>query len=150
MPRFDQHCLACAWEGEIAVPAHHCPPCPSCGGVTERLWRASARVHGDEILGGVWIENLGPQPLQFHSKHAIVQEARRRGLEPMVRHTPVPGSDKSPHTTSWAAVGPYQMEQARLLLERVGTVTVSDPEPALIGPVATIEEVAQTWHALTR
>lgn len=28
-------------------------------------------------------------------------EARARGLEPMVRHVPLPGTDKSPHTVRW-------------------------------------------------
>ena len=149
MPKFDQHCLACAWQGEILVSPFENPPCPACGATTERLWTTAAKSLTDELPGGVWIENLGPKPLQFFSKSEIVKEARRRGLEPMVRHVPIPGSDRSPHTTSWAAVGPYQMEQARLLLERVGATVPAQAEPEPIRPEATPDLVADLWQTLS-
>jgi len=146
MPKFDQHCLTCDWHGEIVVAPFAMPPCPQCGGETERLWTTAAKSITDEIPGGTWIENLGHQPMQFFNKSDIVKEAKRRGLEPCVRHVPIPGTDKSPHTTSWAAVGPYQMEQARLLLERVGRPSVSSHEPEPIRPEATPDLVAELWQ----
>lgn len=134
MPRYDQHCEACGWQAEIvAQPGEH-PLCPDCGCRTERLWVAPASVHGDEIPGGVEIENLGPEPMTFYSRSEIAKEAKRRGLEPFVRHVPVPGTDKSPYTTSWAAASPWMLEQAKVLLERVerGPAPSATPEP--VGP----------------
>jgi hypothetical protein len=149
MPKFDQHCLACDWQGEVLTAPFEMPPCPACGSATERLWITAAKALKDEIPGGQIIENLGPQPMKFYSQSEIVKEAKRRGLEPMVRHVPIPGTDKSPHTTSWAAVGPYQMEQARLLLERVGTSTVTPPPPPTVEPEATPDLVADLWQTLS-
>lgn len=150
MPTFDQHCTACAWTAEIVAQPHENPPCPQCGQPTERLWVSSARVNGDEIPGGVWIENLGPRPLYFESKSEIAREAKRRGLEPMVRHVPVPGSDKSPHTTNWAAVSPYQLDAATQMVSRMGRVTPPPSEPADVGPVATPEMVAEALDSWAR
>lgn len=149
MPRHDQHCTTCDWSGEVWVKPFEHPPCPKCGAETERLWQQSTSVVDDSIPGGQWIENLGPQPMFFETKSAILQEAKRRGLEPRVRHVPVPGTDKSPHTTSWAAVSPYQLEQARLLLERVGKNHVTPHEDEPVRPLATpalvSELVGNVW-----
>lgn len=129
MPRFDEACHNCAWEGEITARPFEHPPCPRCGHETHRVWKKATSVAGDEIPGGTWIENLGDQPMFFETKSAIVKEAHRRGLEPMVRHVPVPGTDKSPHTSDWSAVSPYQLEAAREMLERIGRIQPPDPEP---------------------
>ena len=149
MPRFDQQC-ACGWQGEIVAAPFENPPCPSCGGATERLWRSSASVNGDEIPGGVWIENLGPQPIRFDSKHDIVRYAKAHGMEPMVRHVPIPGTDKSPHTTNWAVTSPYQLEAATALVARMGTVMSPPNDPPHDGPYATPEDVKTVWQTLER
>ena len=143
MPRFDQACTACAWTGEVIVAPFEAPPCPACGAATERAWSTSATVRGDDpFIGGVVIENLSHTPVVVHSRAELARETRRRGLEPCVRHVPLPGSDKSPHTTSWAAPSPWMLEQARLLLERVAT------EPAT--SVATTLEVGTARGAIAR
>jgi hypothetical protein len=143
MPRFTQHCTVCPWEGDIHAQPFESPPCPTCGGVTERLWRGQAAdVRDDTFIGGLTLENLGHEPVTVGSRSELRRELKARGLEPMVRHVPVPGSDKSPHTTSWAAVSAYSLEQARLLLERVGTTSVTPREPDPVRPQATPELVA--------
>lgn len=150
MPHFTQHCTTCDWHGDIWVDPFENPPCPACQGVTERLWvGATADVRDDTYLGGLTLENLGPHPVTVHSRSELKRELKARGLVEMVRHVPIPGTDRSPHTTSWAAVSPYQMEQARLMLERVGQVTtpVREPPPP-VGPVATPELVADVVTAL--
>lgn len=76
------------------------PPCSRCGGQTERVWLSSfPNVIGDEIPGGMTIENLGGKT--FYSKREIAAEAKRQGLIPKVQHVGEQGSDKSPHTTRW-------------------------------------------------
>lgn len=150
MPRFDQRCLSCEWVDEVIVKPFENPACPQCGGPTEHVWQTAAKLHRDEIPGGQVIENLSHEPMTFYSKSEIVKEARRRGLEPFVRHVPVPGSDKSPHTTSWDAVSPWQMEQAKQLLERVGRPAAPEPEPTPdVGPVATPELVEAVWDKMS-
>lgn len=146
MPRYDQQCHECGWAATIIARPHDNPPCPSCGGTTVRVWsKASPAVSGDEIPGGTFIENLGPTPMYFESKRAILAEAKRRGMEPMVRHVPVPGTDKSPHTTTWAVTSPWQLAQAEALVTRVSTVTVTSPSPAEVGPTATPALVSDLW-----
>ena len=75
----------------------------------------------DEIPGGLWVENLGPQPVQVFSHSERLRIAKSRGLEEVIRH--IPGS---PHTRSWATMDPYTLEQARVLAERQATSTVRD------------------------
>ncbi len=128
--RYDQHCLQCAWAGDIYATEGEHPPCPICNGETERggvMTKDSTRVNGDEIPGGVWIENLGHEPVYFDSKKEIEREAKRRGLEPMVRHTPVPGTDVSPHTTRWVTMDQKTLDDKRVLLERVAKAGPSTP-----------------------
>ena len=138
MPRFDQQCAACGWLAEIVVRPHESPPCPVCGGPTERRWTAAPRVRGDEIPGGLTLENLGHEPVTVYSHAERRRLMKERGLEEFVRHVPIPGTDKSPHTTSWAAVAPSTLADAKALLERVGRVSGArrDDQP-LAGPVAT-------------
>jgi hypothetical protein len=97
---YDQGCTVCAWEGEIWAKPYEHPPCPACSGVTERRWKKIG-VIGDEIPGGQWIENLGPKPVKVYSKSERRALAAAQGLTEMVRHMPLPGSDKSPHTVRW-------------------------------------------------
>lgn len=55
----------------------------------------------DSIPGGVTLENLDAQPRTFYSRSDIARFAAAKGLRPMVRHAPTPGTDKSPHTQRW-------------------------------------------------
>lgn len=124
MPRYDVRCAA-GHETELtAAVEDRAVPCPVCAGVTERVWRAhgSANVIGDDIPGGVVIENLGHEPMRFYSKRAIVQEADRRGLQPYVHY--VPGDQ---HLTNWAAaMDPYTLAAATALVTRRARRAVDD------------------------
>lgn len=101
MPRFDQYCTVCGWCAEIAVQPNEHPPCPTCGGTTERIYLGGYNVVGDDIPGGQVIENLDHSPVTVYSKSQLKREAEMRGLEIKVRHVGVSGSDKSPITTRW-------------------------------------------------
>lgn len=87
---------------------------PFCHGDPTQHTRQAASVIGDDIPGGMVIENLGHEPLTFYSKKAIAQEADRRGLQPMVRYVP---GDK--HLTNWATgMDPYTLAAATALVAR--------------------------------
>jgi hypothetical protein len=101
VPKFDQHCPNCGWQGEITAAPHEHPPCSRCGHRTERIYLGGYGMVGDEIVGGQVIENLGHQPVTVYSRSELKREAEKRGLEIAVRHVGTPGSDKSPHTTRW-------------------------------------------------
>jgi hypothetical protein len=62
----------------------------------------------------------------------------------------MPGSDKSPNTTSWNVPCEYTLRQAKALLERVGVVNVpAREERGGVGPYATpqmVKEIADSWH----
>lgn len=92
--------------------------------------------HGAPILGrgadvtwpgGKTFENLGDQPVTLYSPAELKQHLKATNQEEFVRHMPVPGTDKSPHTTRWTAVP--DMEAAKAMLERIGQGKGHDPEP---------------------
>lgn len=70
--------------------------------------------------GGKTFENLSDTPQTFYSPSELKRYMQAHHLEPMVRHQPIPGTDKSPHTTSWAAVSQETLDGAKAMLERVG------------------------------
>lgn len=149
MPRFTQHCTVCEWDGVINVAPFVNPPCPQCGQATERIWTASASIAQDEFPGGKTFENLGNEPVTVYSRSELKRELKARGLEEFVRHVPVPGTDKSPHTTSWDVPSEYTLQQAKALLERVGKVSVPTKEEPGVAPYATpalVKEVFDSWH----
>jgi hypothetical protein len=95
--------------------------------------------------GGKTFENMAHEPQTFYSPSEHRAYCRAHRLEPYVRHVPVPGSDKSPHTTSWAAVSRTQLEAATALLERLGaaiTITVTEAQGTVTEPIAGIHDAA--------
>lgn len=78
--------------------------------------------------GGKTFENLGDQVQTFYSPAEQARYMRQHGIESFVRHQPVPGSDKSPHTTSWAAISQHQLDGAKAMLERVGAGKNAAPQ----------------------
>jgi hypothetical protein len=82
-------------------------------------------VEQDGWPGGRTFENLGPGEVTLYSRSELRRELNARGLIEMVRHVPVPGSDTSPHTTSWTGV---DLEAGRILAERQATTKASKPE----------------------
>lgn len=106
--------------------------------------RVSGGIKGDEIPGGVWLENYGPEPIKVYShterkklmkvdpktgRSRVDQLGREYQLTEFVRHTPVPGTDRSPHTSDWSkgSIDPQTLANARALVERVtGDTTLVD------------------------
>lgn len=136
MPMYDFRCETCHREWEQLMPVGKNPPCHECGTAdVVKLWKKRpSAIKGDEIPGGMWIENLGHEPVKVYSHTERLQLAEQRGLQEYVKHVPVPGTDKSPHTTNWAVMSPEGMEKAKQLLERVGRPTQDfsvDPGPAI-------------------
>ena len=109
MPVYDRICDAC---GAIKLDCLEPLSAPNmscgCGGTLKRGWtQRGAAVIGDDIPGGMDVKhgicNDDGSPRRFYSKSEMRQAAEARGLVNMVRHVPLPGSDKSPHTVRWDA-----------------------------------------------
>lgn len=91
--------------------------------------------------GGRTFENLADTPQTFYSPAELTRYLKAHNLESFVRHQPVPGTDKSPHTTSWAAVSQETLDGAKAMLERVGKGT--DPAPKTWVESLTLTETVQ-------
>lgn len=98
------------------------------------------RGHGtaikDELVGGFVQENFGPEPMTFYSKSEMLKEAKRRGLEPMVRWA----GPHDRHVSRWAAMDPQTLANAAALCDperRKGKILGNRPpamcETAMIG-----------------
>jgi len=92
--------------------------------------------------GGKTFENLGPEPMTFYSPAEKSRYMRQHGIEEFVRHTPVPGSDRSPHTTRWTAVP--DMDGARAMLERMAQSKASDAEETWVREFIPATEIGVT------
>jgi hypothetical protein len=93
--------------------------------------RAGSAVIGDEI--DVVIENNGTsEPIRFRSREAMNKHLDAHNLAPMVRHVPLPGSDKSPYTSDWSrGIDAQTLENARVLLARPQSRLTDPPVPTL-------------------
>lgn len=90
--------------------------CPGCRSALDSAHDAHGIIT-DDIPGGQVIENLGHEPMTFYSKKAILAEADKRGLR--LRDQWAGPHDK--YLSNWSAViSPDTLENARILLERVG------------------------------
>ena len=113
--------------------------CPDCNLPLTRFWSVSSdqRAAQDQIDGGIWLENYGPTPVKVYShterKRLLkvwtdgkVRRDKTTGepyqLAEMVRHVPVPGTDRSPHTVDWSkgSIDAQTLENARVLVSRMG------------------------------
>jgi hypothetical protein len=122
--------------------------CPSCGVelvVGSWPWcpheQGAYGVQPNDIPGGETLENVGPEPVTFYSRSEKRRYLKEHGLVEMVRHVPVPGTDTSPHTTSWTAVN---LEAGRILAERQAT-TKASTTPHRANP-ETIEIIKQVYE----
>jgi len=79
--------------------------------------------------GGKTFENMAHEPQTFYSPREKAQYMRTHGIEEFVRHQPVPGTDKSPHTTRWSGITRETLDGARQMLERIGGQGGHDAEP---------------------
>lgn len=115
MPRFDQACKSCDWLAEIIVNANEHPPCPQCGGETERRWAGkSSSVHGDDIPGGMLVENGFSDPIRVysHSEHRRKLAAEGCEIRAMNR------GDNDKICRRWDQPCEATLESARILLSR--------------------------------
>ena len=103
MPIFDRRCPSCGWERDDCYePVVFERACDACGKPTERVYRVSAAVIGDDpFIGGKTFEHMGHEPVTVHSRSEYRRELQKRGLQEFVRHAPMPGTDKSDKTTRW-------------------------------------------------
>lgn len=112
MPIYAVRCPVCGDYERAATVESRKSPCDKvvendiCGEEIEIVYKPNGgKAFGDDIPGGIWIENLGPHPVKVYSHTERLDIARSQKLEECVRHTSVPGTDKSPHTTNWN-IGP--------------------------------------------
>lgn len=122
--------------GDTSVGSHGVGECPY-----ER--RSDSRGRGADVTwpGGRTFENLADTPQTFYSPAELSRYLRAHNLEPMVRHVPVPGTDKSPHTTSWAVVTQETLDGAREMLERIGKGKAPEPQTYITHMTVTMTEV---------
>ena len=99
---------------------------PFCKGDPADHERQATAIIGDELD---YIDhNLGRHPIHIRSRAQRRLLMQERGLVERVEHVPVPGSDKSPHTRSWAVV---DLAAATALVSRGGALEVLEtPETA--------------------
>ena len=63
--------------------------------------RSHLHVIGDDIPGGMVLENLGPHPVRVYSHSERKMLMEKAGLSERIRHVGERGSDKSRHTSRW-------------------------------------------------
>src|SRR6185312_6542718 len=122
MPIYDRQCphCGCVWIDRLERIETPDPPCSSCGTLTKRafLTHTSAAVAPDGIPGGIEIKHgiCWPDgtPRRFDSRSEMKRVAQDMGVQNVVRHVPLPGSDKSPHTSRWVSVPESISEEERI------------------------------------
>jgi hypothetical protein len=112
----------CGWRSVIDVEPGEHPPCPWCGGETERLWLSGISTFRDDIPGGLTVENYGPHPITFYSHSERRRYMQKQGLHEREKFAPMPGTDKDPQgiPNPKGYMDPQTMENARVLLTRNG------------------------------
>lgn len=133
-------------------------PCEHTGcefvGLKPEMIQSLFAVHGDEI--DYVDHNLGKEPIRIRSKSERRRIMAERGLEEFIRHTPVPGTDKSPHTISWDTMDPVTMENARILVSRQGGKVEEAPVEPVANPFAFVAstkdmtDITKVYNATTR
>ena len=102
--------------------------CEKCGVDVTGRWpfcphpakkAASHGVVGDDIPGGFVQENFGTTPEVFYSKKAMLARADELNLRQKDQWAG-PGDR---YLSNWASISPKTLEDARILLERVGQAT---------------------------
>jgi hypothetical protein len=127
MPIYDVVCDQGHEHRDLYRPITDVIACVTCGHPTRTLWTAGRSVISNGWPGGRTFDNLGPVPIRFDSRSDFQRYLTKHQIEPCVKHAPLPGSDKSPHTTSWSAIGPETLASAAAMLERMSVVTHTTP-----------------------
>lgn len=98
-------CQTCHARSEDLVADGAQPSPCSCGGARTKpdpVAPKSPTVFSDVIWGGPqYVENFGDEPIFVETKSQYRALCAAHGFENRVRHVPVPGTDRSPHTTRW-------------------------------------------------
>lgn len=114
--------------------------CPDCSCDSPKVWISHPpSVIGDEC--DIIQENGFRHPQRFTSMSERRRALKEAGMSEMVRHVGVPGTDKSPHTSSWSAIGPGTLESAKAMLERVGS-TRRDPTEDEVDDAVSVGDIA--------
>lgn len=143
MPLYDLACSAGHQHTDVLTVRYgEFPACPTCGAETRPAVVRRGAVRDDSFIGGRTFENLADHPVTFYSKTDYRAYLKRHRLEECVRHVPLAGSDKSPHTTTWSSVAPETLEGARKLLERIGLAQQSEQTYIAALTVEVSEEAA--------
>jgi hypothetical protein len=123
----------CGWSGDQFVRAGDLVSCPECG-LLSRSTKAgqpqSHFVHGDEIPGGMTLENYGQQPITVYSHTERKQAMLKAGLELKEKFSPMPGTDIDPAgiPNPKGYMDPYTLENARILLSRPSQPRHEEPD----------------------
>lgn len=119
MPFYDYRCDVCGTViNELRSISKRDESSTCCDRpMTRVLLPGRTGIVTDEIPGGQWIENLGPEPVYVTSHSQRLAIAKARGLrEPTKADLP-----NSTHVTDWGTVDAYTLENARILVERQQT-----------------------------
>lgn len=152
--QYDQRCVVCDWSGSIVAEPEVCPPCPQCGGATERLWVTPPQIVDDTLPGGPrWFDNLGHTPVWIETKAQLQTELDKRGLK--LRETDnYNRNDKSPWATpsryrAGVLIDPYLEALAReVLAPRVPLVRVRDEFTLRAGDVEVVLNLEEAVRSL--
>lgn len=140
MPMYDRRCETCDTVREdILEPVGKFGPVPcECGGSLVRTiatgkFHRSTGVTPDGIVGGVVIRhgicNPDGSPRTYHSRSEMRRVARDFGMQSMVRHAPIPGTDKSPHTTRWVSAPVITEEERKRIWWETELADFGPPKP---------------------
>lgn len=130
--------------------AFWCHPCYESRNPTN----STSAVHGDEIPGGLTLENYGPKPITFYSHSERERYAAAHGLQLKEKFSPFPGTDKDPAGVMNSALyqDPQTMANAKALLERrfkVGVPYGGTPEVTPISDDTMVNVRTETWEGET-
>lgn len=96
----------------------------------------SYNAQPNDIPGGLTLENLGHEKVTVYSRSELKRLCKERGVEPFIRHVPVPGTDRSPHTVAWTSV---DLEAGKALAERQAHTRYVDsaprPDPQIVAVI---------------
>ena len=119
MPTYDIRCPA-GHEHEVFAKFRDVTPCPTCGAETQRIWKGSRQVIGDEWPGGKTFEHITHEPITVYSKTELKRVLDAHGL----RHTDrLTAKDIKANAGRW--IDPYTLANAQALAARQGPPTQS-------------------------
>lgn len=114
---------------EEGTPAVLCDTCGEPAVLPSVAIAVATAIAGDEV--DYVDHNLGRDPIRIRSKAERRRLMKEQGLVEFIRHTPVPGTDKSPYTSDWSkgSIDAYTLESARVLVSRQGGERHFTPDP---------------------